>query len=73
MTLQSNKTQAYVGEQLILTAQVQSSGTTQSNKDYQRDYLLTLELINIYDGHTEKESAELSKGYRRGPLAKLRS
>ena len=50
-----------------------TSGTTQSNKDYQRDYLLTLELINIYDGHTEKESAELSKGYRRGPLAKLRS
>lgn len=50
-----------------------TSGTTESNKDYQRDYLLTLELIDIYTGHTEKESADLRKGYRRGPLAKLRS
>lgn len=50
-----------------------TSGTTESNKDYQRDYLLTLELINIHDGHTQKESADLRKGYRRGPLGKLRS
>jgi hypothetical protein len=50
-----------------------TSGTTESNKDYQRDYLLTLELINIHDGHTEKESADLRKGYRRGPLGRLKS
>ncbi|MBL8851412.1 MAG: penicillin-binding protein activator LpoB [Planctomycetaceae bacterium] len=50
-----------------------TSGTTQSNKDYQRDYLLTLELIDIYSGNTEKESAEIRKGYRRGPLARLKS
>jgi len=50
-----------------------TSGTTQSNKDYQRDYLLTLELIDIYNGHTAKESAEIKKGYRRGPLARLKS
>lgn len=50
-----------------------TSGTTQSNKDYQRDYLLTLELIDIHNGHTEKESAEIRKGYRRGPLGRLRS
>ena len=50
-----------------------TSGTTKSNKNYQRDYLLTLELINIHDGRTEKESAEIRKGYRRGPLALLRS
>jgi len=50
-----------------------TSGTTKTNKDYQRDYLLTLELIDIHDGRTEKESAEIRKGYRRGPLARLRS
>jgi hypothetical protein len=50
-----------------------TSGTTKSNKDYQRDYLLTLELIDIHNGHTEKESAEIRKGYHRGPLGRLRS
>ena len=50
-----------------------TSGTTKTNKDYQRDYLLTLELIDIHDGRTEKESAEIRKGYRRGPFARLRS
>lgn len=50
-----------------------TSGTTKSNKNYQRDYLLTLELIDIYSGQTEKESAEIRKGYRRGPLGLLRS
>jgi len=50
-----------------------TSGTTRSNKDYQRDYLLTLELIDIYNGHTEKESAEIRKGYHKGPLARLKS
>lgn len=50
-----------------------TSGTTKDNKDYQRDYRLTLELIDINSGHTEKESAELRKGYHRGPLGRLRS
>lgn len=50
-----------------------TSGTTKSNKNYQRDYLLTLELIDIYGGQTQKESAEIRKGYRRGPLGLLRS
>ncbi|MFM9961150.1 MAG: penicillin-binding protein activator LpoB [Planctomycetaceae bacterium] len=48
-----------------------TSGTTKSNGDYQRDYLLTLELVNIHDGHYEKESASIRKGYRRSLSDKL--
>lgn len=40
-----------------------TSGTTRENKDYQRDYMLTLELINIQTGEQDKQSAMLSKGY----------
>ena len=50
-----------------------TSGTTRSNKkDYQRDYLFTLELVNFETGHTEKESAEIRKGYHKSKLGKLR-
>jgi hypothetical protein len=40
-----------------------TSGTTRENKDYQRDYMLTLELINVQTGEQDKQSASLSKGY----------
>ena len=51
-----------------------TSGTTRSNsKDYQRDYLLSLELVNFETGHTEKESAEIRKGYHKSRLGKLRN
>jgi Peptidoglycan-synthase activator LpoB len=40
-----------------------TSGTTRQNKDYQRDYLLTLELVDIRNGQQDKQSAEISKGY----------
>lgn len=40
-----------------------TSGTTQSNRDYQRDYVLTLELVDIQSGQQDKQSAKLSKGY----------
>lgn len=40
-----------------------TSGTTRENKDYQRDYLLTLELVDIRTGQQDKQSATLSKGY----------
>jgi len=40
-----------------------TSGTTRENKDYQRDYLLTLELIDIRTGDHDKQSATISKGY----------
>ena len=40
-----------------------TSGTTRQNKNYQRDYLLTLELIDVRTGEQDKQSATLSKGY----------
>ena len=40
-----------------------TSGTTGQNKDYQRDYMLTLELVDVRTGDQDKESAEVSKGY----------
>lgn len=40
-----------------------TSGTTRENQNYQRDYLLTLELIDVRTGDQFKQSAELSKGY----------
>jgi Peptidoglycan-synthase activator LpoB len=40
-----------------------TSGTTRANADYQRDYELTLELVDIRTGEQDKQSAMLSKGY----------
>ncbi len=48
------------------------SGTTNSNKDYQRDYTLTLELLDIHSGESLKETALLRKGYHTSKLAKIR-
>ena len=45
-----------------------TSGTTQSNDDYQRDYLLTMELVNIHTGSYDKDSAELRKEYHQSVL-----
>lgn len=42
-----------------------TSGTTRDNKAYQRDYLLTLDLVDIHTGEYTKESATLRKKYRR--------
>jgi hypothetical protein len=56
----------------LLFAKV-TSGTTQSNKDYQRDYKLTLDLVNIENGDADKESADLSKGYHKTKLGKIRN
>ncbi|MCA9057387.1 MAG: penicillin-binding protein activator LpoB, partial [Planctomycetaceae bacterium] len=39
-----------------------TSGTTNSNGDYQRNYLLTLELVDIHTQQSIKEHAELRKG-----------
>ena len=50
-----------------------TSGTTRDNRDYQRDYLLTLEMVSIRDGSNDKESAELSKAYNRSAGAKVRA
>lgn len=42
-----------------------TSGTTRSNDVSQKDYLLTLELVNIQTGVPDKESASIRKGYRK--------
>jgi hypothetical protein len=50
-----------------------TSGTTRANKDYQRNYLLTMELINVHDGQYDKESAEIDKQYNVSAMAKLKN
>ena len=55
----------------LLFAKV-TSGTTDVNGDYQRDYQLTLELLDIHTGDGVKESALLRKGYHKSYLGKLR-
>ena len=55
----------------LLFAQI-TSGTTRSNKDYQRDYLLTLELLDIHSGDALKESATLRKGYHKSRIGMFR-
>lgn len=52
----------------LLFAQI-TSGTTRDNRDYQRDYTLTLELLDIHSGESLKESADLRKGYTRSKLS----
>jgi hypothetical protein len=47
-----------------------TSGTTRENKDYQRDYLLTLELVDIRNGQQDKQSASISKGYHHSWLSR---
>jgi hypothetical protein len=50
-----------------------TSGTTRSNKDYQRDYTLTLEMVDIRTGKYEKEAADLSKAYNVSVMAKVKN
>jgi len=40
-----------------------TSGTTDRNSSTQRDYLLTLEMVNLQSGEYVKESAKIRKGY----------
>jgi len=50
-----------------------TSGTTSSNqKNYQRDYLLTLEMVNVKTGAFDKESATIRKGYHKSRLGKAK-
>lgn len=51
-----------------------NSGTTKSNqKDYQRDYLFTLELVNLETGKSAEESAKIRKGYHKSRLGAIRN
>lgn len=50
-----------------------TSGTTRENHDYQRDYLLTLELVDLQTGQQDKQTASLSKGYHHSRLSRARA
>ena len=47
-----------------------TSGTTDRNKSSQRDYLLTLEMVNLHSGDYMKESAKIRKGYSKTRVGK---
>lgn len=42
-----------------------TSGTTDRNRSSQRDYLLSLEMVNLHTGDYLKESAKIRKGYHK--------
>lgn len=48
-----------------------TSGTTERNTSSQRNYLLTMELVDTRSGSYKKEQAEIRKGYHKSPLGKL--
>ncbi len=50
---------------------VLTSGTTTRNASTQRDYDLTLELVNVHTGITDKQSAEVRKGYHKTAMGKV--
>ena len=50
-----------------------TSGTTRENQDYQRDYLLTLELVDLASGQQDKQTASLSKGYHHSRLSRAKA
>ena len=50
-----------------------TSGTTENNHSYQRDYVLTMELVNVHTGDYDKQSAKIRKGYHRSHLGKLKN
>lgn len=48
-----------------------TSGTTERNKSSQRNYLLTMEIVDTRSGSYKKEQAEIRKGYHKSPFGKL--
>ncbi|PAY18993.1 penicillin-binding protein activator LpoB [Rhodopirellula sp. SM50] len=47
-----------------------TTGTTDRNKTSQRDYTLTLEMVNVHTGDFLKESAKIRKGYSKSRTGK---
>ena len=48
-----------------------TSGTTRENHEFQRDYLLTLELVNVHNGQQDKQSATISKTYHKSRIGRV--
>lgn len=47
-----------------------TSGTTQNNHSKQRDYTLTLELVDVHSGSYDKQNATIRKGYHKTAAGK---
>lgn len=56
--------------QYLLFATI-TSGTTVRNESQQRDYLLTLEMVNVVTGDYDKQAASISKGYHKTRAGKF--
>ncbi len=54
----------------LLFAQL-TSGTTRNNSTSQRNYLLTMELVNIQTGEQFRESAEVRKSYHQSRIGRF--
>jgi hypothetical protein len=50
-----------------------TSGTTRSGSDFQRDYRLSLELVDLRSGISTKEEAHLRKGYANSLMGKIKN
>lgn len=50
-----------------------TSGTTRENRDYERSYRLTMELVDVRSGEYDKQSADLVKGYHHSRLSRWRA
>ncbi len=57
----------------MLFAKITSGTTVNNGKDYQRDYMLTLEMVDVRSGEFDKESATLRKGYHKSVIGKVRN
>jgi hypothetical protein len=47
-----------------------TSGTTRQNQNYEREYVLTMEMINVRTGSYDKQMATLTKGYHKTRLGR---
>lgn len=50
-----------------------TSGTTRENRDYERSYRLSLELVDVRSGAYDKQSADITKGYHHSRLSRWRA
>ncbi|MFM8253043.1 MAG: penicillin-binding protein activator LpoB [Planctomycetota bacterium] len=47
-----------------------TSGTTRENNEYQRDYQLVIDLVNVHTGQSDKQVAMISKAYHKSRVSR---
>jgi hypothetical protein len=57
----------------LLFAKITSGTTISNSDDKQRDYLLTLEMVNLETGVPIKQSAKIRKGYHKSVLGRIKN